>query len=66
MDVKQGIVMLILYRELEQSIIIDGEIKIKVLQLHEQFVRLGFSAPHDIKIVREEIIRNRFHDRYRD
>ena len=49
--------MLILTRSYEQSVIINGNIKIKVLGIDPRGqVRLGFEAPHDVNIVREELL----------
>ena len=47
--------MLVLSRKQEQSLLIDTEIKITVLQIKGSQVRLGITAPNSIKVVREEI-----------
>ena len=49
-------VMLILTRRNEESVIINGDIKIKVLGIDRGYVSLGFDAPEDVNIVREELL----------
>ncbi len=48
--------MLVLTRRLNESVIIDGNIKIRVLRSPPGSVRLGFEAPDNVSIVREELI----------
>lgn len=51
--------MLILTRRIEEAIIIDDDIKVTVLGIdHRGQVKLGFEAPDDVKIVREELLEN--------
>jgi carbon storage regulator len=47
--------MLVLTRKLGESIAIDDDIKIVVLQIKGRHVRLGIEAPRDTKIHREEV-----------
>lgn len=47
--------MLILTRRIGQSIIINDDIKIMILGVDRSVVRLGFEAPKDVTIHREEI-----------
>ncbi len=47
--------MLILTRRIGETIRIGDEIQISVLAIHGHQVRIGISAPEDIKIFREEI-----------
>ncbi len=47
--------MLVLTRKLGESIAIDDNIKIVVVQIKGKQVRLGIKAPHDTKIHREEV-----------
>lgn len=47
--------MLVLTRKLGESIAIDDEIKIRVVQIKGKQVRLGIEAPRDTKIHREEV-----------
>lgn len=49
--------MLILSRKKEQAIIIDGEIKITILDIDQNRVQLGIKAPRSISIYREEVLR---------
>jgi len=49
--------MLLLIRRPDESIIIDGNIKIKILGVRGDQVRLGFEAPDDVTIVREELLK---------
>ncbi len=43
--------MLILSRKEEESIIINGNIEVKVLEIGEGKVRLGIKAPKDVDIL---------------
>jgi|DewCreStandDraft_4_1066084.scaffolds.fasta_scaffold02469_22 carbon storage regulator len=47
--------MLILTRKLNEEIIIDGEITIKIISISENQVKLGFDAPKNIEINRKEV-----------
>jgi carbon storage regulator len=47
--------MLVLTRKLGESIAIDDNIKITVVQIKGKQVRLGIEAPKDTKIHREEV-----------
>jgi carbon storage regulator len=47
--------MLILSRKRDQSVVIDGNIRVTVLNVKGQVVRLGIEAPSDVAIVRSEI-----------
>lgn len=47
--------MLILSRKKDESIIIDDEIKIKVIEIDGNRIQLGISAPESITIHREEV-----------
>lgn len=49
--------MLVLTRKVGSSIIIDGQIKIQVVQIKGRQVRLGILAPKETKVHREEIQR---------
>ena len=50
--------MLILTRRPDESIIMDGDIKLKILSVNGNQVRIGFEAPEDVVIVREELLEN--------
>jgi carbon storage regulator len=47
--------MLVLTRKLGESIAINDDIKIVVVQIKGRQVRLGIEAPRDTKIHREEV-----------
>ena len=47
--------MLVLGRRAQESIIIGNDIKITILGIHGNQVRMGIAAPHDVQIDREEI-----------
>lgn len=47
--------MLVLSRHLEESLIIGSEIKITVLSISGNQVRIGVDAPRDISVHREEV-----------
>lgn len=48
--------MLVLSRKSDQSILIDGQIKIKVIHVHHNQVKLGITAPPWVSIKREELL----------
>jgi carbon storage regulator len=48
--------MLVLSRKLNESIIIGDQIRITVVGLRGNHVRLGIEAPTDVAIVREELL----------
>jgi carbon storage regulator len=47
--------MLVLTRKLNESIIIDGNIRIKIVGVRNGHVRVGIEAPQEIKVFREEL-----------
>ncbi len=47
--------MLILTRKKDESIILDGQIEIKVIEIEDGKVKIGIEAPRDIDIVRKEL-----------
>ena len=47
--------MLILTRKTDDEIIINSEIKIKVLSISENQIKLGITAPQEVEILRGEI-----------
>ena len=47
--------MLILTRKINEEIIINSEIRIKILSISENQIKLGISAPEDMEILRGEI-----------
>jgi carbon storage regulator len=48
--------MLVLARNKRESIVIDGGITIEILDCGRQGVRLGITAPAEIKIMRRELL----------
>jgi carbon storage regulator len=47
--------MLVLSRKLNESIIIDGDIRITIVGIRGNHVRVGIEAPSSVPIVREEL-----------
>jgi carbon storage regulator len=47
--------MLVLSRKMNESVIIDGGIRVMVVGVRGNQVRLGFEAPHGVRIFREEL-----------
>jgi len=47
--------MLVLTRKVNQSIIIGNDIKITILDIKKEGVRIGISAPKSIGVYRQEI-----------
>jgi len=49
--------MLILSRRAEESIIIADTITVKVVSIEKGVVKLGIDAPHNIRVLRSELVR---------
>jgi carbon storage regulator len=47
--------MLILSRKLNESIVIDGRITVKVVRIDGETVKLGIAAPADVPVHRQEV-----------
>ena len=47
--------MLVLTRSVGQEIVIDGHIRVTVLGIHGNKIRLGIAAPPEIRVDRSEI-----------
>lgn len=47
--------MLVLSRKLHETIVIDGDIRITVVSIRGNQVRLGITAPRSVKIFRDEL-----------
>lgn len=47
--------MLILTRKKDESIIIDGKIEIKIVEIEDGKIKIGIDAPKDIDIMRKEL-----------
>ena len=46
---------MLLKSEIDETIVIDGEIKITVMEIQNGQVRFGIDAPKEVKVYREEI-----------
>ena len=53
--------MLVLSRRVDESLVIDKDVKITVLDIKGGQVRLGITAPSSVKVHREEVF-NRIND----
>lgn len=51
--------MLVLSRKLNEEILIDGGIRVKVLEINGSRVRLGIVAPAQVTVLRDEVARQR-------
>ncbi len=47
--------MLVLARKINESIVIDGRIVVKIVRLDGDVVKLGISAPADVPVHRREV-----------
>lgn len=47
--------MLILNRKIDESIIVDDNIEIKILEIQDGKVKLGIEAPKEVTILRKEV-----------
>lgn len=47
--------MLILTRKKDESIIINGNIEIKIIEIEDGKIRVGIEAPKEIEIFRKEL-----------
>ncbi|MBI2925696.1 MAG: carbon storage regulator CsrA [Verrucomicrobia bacterium] len=47
--------MLVLSRKVKESIVIDGHIRVVVLRIDGQVVKLGFDAPREVQVHRQEV-----------
>jgi len=48
--------VLVLRRKVGETIVLTGDIKITVLAIKGEWVRIGVSAPPEITIMREEVL----------
>ncbi|MBY0523178.1 MAG: carbon storage regulator CsrA [Gemmataceae bacterium] len=51
--------MLVLTRRIGEEIVIADDIRVTVIAISGNSVRLGFTAPPDVTIYREELLRDR-------
>ena len=54
--------MLVLSRKAEESMYIGDDIKITVLDIRGGQVRIGITAPRDIRVQREEVYKRIVHE----
>lgn len=47
--------MLVLSRKRDQVIVIDGRIRVTVVEIRGKYVRLGIEAPRDVPVFRSEL-----------
>jgi carbon storage regulator len=47
--------MLILSRKIGEAVVLDEKITVRVIDISKGVVRLGFDAPNDMLILREEL-----------
>ena len=47
--------MLILSRKINESIVIDGKIRVKIVRVDGEIVKVGIEAPADVAVHREEV-----------
>jgi len=50
--------VLVLRRKIGESIILDGVISVSVLAVEGERVKIGITAPPEVTIVREELLKN--------
>ena len=48
--------MLVLSRKIHERLLLDGDIRISVLRIRGNQVRLGIEAPDRVKVVRKELV----------
>ena len=48
--------MLVLSRHVNQAIVIDGQIKVTIVEIRGDKIRLGIEAPKDVAVWREELV----------
>lgn len=58
--------MLVLSRKKNERIVIGGVIKVEVLCIRGNVVRLGVTAPEDVRVAREELFLKTVNDSGKD
>jgi carbon storage regulator len=53
---KEVFAMLVLSRKVGEEIVIGSNIRVRVLEVHGNQVRLGFVAPREVNIQRQELL----------
>ena len=51
--------MLVLTRQIDEAIVIDGHIEVRVLRIQGGKVRLGIVAPDNVSVDRQEVLREK-------
>jgi carbon storage regulator len=51
--------MLVLSRRKNESVVIDGRIRLTVIEVRGNQIRLGIEAPADVRIARSELLGSR-------
>jgi len=51
-----GFVMLVLSRKCDQEIVVNGNIRIRIVAISGKTVRVGIDAPKDVNILRGELV----------
>ena len=54
--------MLVLSRRIGEEIVIAGDIRVTVLAVNGQRVRLGITAPLAVPVIRQELLASNFKD----
>jgi carbon storage regulator len=50
--------MLVLRRKVNEAIVLDGRIEVKVLAVEGERVKIGITAPSDVPIFRAELLKD--------
>lgn len=50
--------MLVLARKLNESIVVNDDITIRVISIDKGIVKIGIDAPRDVSIMRSELIKD--------
>ena len=48
--------MLVLSRKREQALLIGENVRVKILEINQNRVKIGIEAPDDVRILREEVL----------
>ena len=48
--------MLVLSRKIDEAIVIDGGIKVTIVEIRGDRIRLGIEAPREVAVWREELV----------
>ena len=57
--------MLVLRRKIDETVVIGDEIRVTVLAVEGDTVKLGFTAPREIDVMREELYESLRHENIR-